>query len=185
MSPGSVSKVVSNSAICAVLHIIQQSQACWFVLAGCSKWRRKAFWRPLTILGEEKVLPSSCLFSDRIFQTVSHWNSWRHFLWCRWFPAPWLGKAFPLGRCEIPLLGGSPVPRGQALQGCVQQQELLHYLTLGLAAGPLSTCSQQGSCPRQEVRPEPGFRKSEQRDPHPFEADRNLPSDLMGPTIWL
>lgn len=71
MSPVSAHKVsYEQCSLWAVLHIPQQSQACWFALAGYNKWRRKAFWKPLTILWEEEVLPPSCLFSYRSFQTL-------------------------------------------------------------------------------------------------------------------
>lgn len=167
--------------------IIQQRQACWFVLAGCSKWRRKAFWKPLTILWEEKVLPPSRLFSDRSFQTL--------------FPTETLDGTFsgadgsqPLGwvrcfhwegRCEIPLLEGSPVPRASAGGLCwaatvtslsdtrLDVQVLFaHVPKRGVVQGRREFSQNQVS-------------ENLSRDPHPFEDKRNLPSDLVGPRIWL
>lgn len=172
-------------SVCSASH--HSAEPSMLVCFGRLQWVKKkgflkATYHPLGGKGTPSLMP---VLRQEFPNSLSHWNSWRHFLWCRWLPAPWPGKVFPLGRCEIPLLEGSPGPRGQALEGYVKQQQFAIWYS-AWRAGPLSTCSQKGSCPRQEgVRPESGFRKSEQRDPHPFEANRNLPSDLMGPRIWL
>lgn len=116
MSPVSAYKVsYEQCSLWAVLHIPQQSQACWFALAGYNKWRRKAFWKPLTILWEEEVLPPSCLFSYRSFQTLfptetldgtcSDAGGSQPPSWARYFHAG--------GR----LLGGSRVPQVQVAEG--------------------------------------------------------------------
>lgn len=188
MYPGSVNKALSNSAICVQCYtsFSRAKHAGLFWQATVSEEERLSESH-LPSSGRKRYSPPSCLFSDRSFQTLFPTETLDGtFSGADGSQPPGRVRYFHSGGCEIPLLEGSRVPRVQAVEGYVKQQQLLHDLpsdTLSLMWRSSQHMFARGGLSKAGVQPESGFRKSEQQDPHPFAANRNVLADFMGPRI--